>query len=587
MEDLDHMMIRLGRLVALDRDLEVVVRGTHAFAEPGKITLPAIEKFDVLGQEQAERLMHGLIDHECGHALDTDFTLFSKAHEQHPSFHDLLNAIEDGYIEHRQCLRYPGSSYNLGLKNAWFWDTDLPGCRSAAARIANPEGEVWEQFLLGLTFIVRPGGKSLEEVEACNSAVGTMLRKVQPLLLPIEGLSALDKQTAACLKIAEQIWAIYKDDREPSPSPAPITVLTPEGALACLIDVSMLQTEMSDGPYVVFDPSFDLERDFSTELTAKLTAAYGQYRLDTERVATELVSTFEAQLRDRQLKRLTFSSESECGEIDGASLAAFSLGAAEPEDLWLAHEAEEEGGHATVAVLIDCSGSMQNGPGTKSDLARQCAIAVHEALRLCHIPHEICGFTTIHSDLVPQHPWSTSRELEYAEHFRRLRQVCREAHARGVDLSKFARTCNGDPNTQSLQVPIYGVFKGFDLDESRGLALIAGISANLDGEAIVWQARRLAQRSERRKVLFVLSDGFPAGANDDAAGARYLHQSVRRALAAGIEVYGIGIMSRAVERFYPYWWVCDELAELPSVVMRALAETMATQEMPVWEDHRP
>ena len=125
-----------------------------------------------------------------------------------------------------------------------------------------------------------------------------------------------------------------------------------------------------------------------------------------------------------------------------------------------------------------------------------------------------------------------------------------------------------------LQVPIHAVFKNWSSSDARGLMHIEGLRNNLDGEAVLWAARRLTRRPERRHVMFVLSDGDPAGHSRWAGGGQYLKQAVKRAERAGIEVYGIGMESAAVENYYQKSWPCNSMSDLTSLALSVLTEVL-------------
>lgn len=624
MIDLEHVMERIAQITSGDTAIRLTIRGDRAYSEPGAITLPSIERYGtVFGGEHvdAERLMHGLADHEIGHAADSDHDLLAKAEKElGRAYKVLVNALEDGYVEGRRGILYPGSRYNLRKKNEWFWSASFVfGQRSVRERLADPEMNTWWRFILALAMVVRPyGGVSLEQIEHAAPDIGELLRLVEDLLDELPATYAKPRQSHVVEALARRVWdrlmehaeeppegeggegdeerdgggeesdempAGYLDlerfERERDTSP-----LNPEEAIAVTVRKVFEQPE-NLRPYVVFDQTFDLERDFSRELTDALSQRYAQLQEEAAAATDELVYAFETALQDREMGRMSFDGDEE-GDIDPALLPAFSMGVLPPEDLWIDYRAEQVGGRAAVAILIDCSGSMGNGIGRKLDpktgeivpdpsashVARLCAIASHEALKRCQVPHEINGFTTIDSGHVRHghYPWAENLREPFTKHFRDLGKACRAARARGTDLTQFARTWRG--SDRDLSLPIYGTFKGFGHEDGRGLVLVAGLANNLDGEAVLWQARRLAQRPEERKVMVVLSDGYPAGSHDNAQGARYLSEAVERALGAGIELYGIGIKSDAVQAFYPHWWVCNDLADLPEVMMRALTETI-------------
>ena len=69
----------------------------------------------------------------------------------------------------------------------------------------------------------------------------------------------------------------------------------------------------------------------------------------------------------------------------------------------------------------------------------------------------------------------------------------------------------------------------------------------IDGEAVQWAARRLADRTEERRILIVLSDGSPADgatalANDEHYLQQHLATVVRELEDSGaINVFGVGL----------------------------------------------
>ena len=78
---------------------------------------------------------------------------------------------------------------------------------------------------------------------------------------------------------------------------------------------------------------------------------------------------------------------------------------------------------------------------------------------------------------------------------------------------------------------------------------------NVDGESLLWAAKRLLKRPEDRKILIVQSDGFPncpvLPGESRLALSEHLSAVVPRVEATGIEVIGIGIMDDAVKKILP------------------------------------
>lgn len=198
-----------------------------------------------------------------------------------------------------------------------------------------------------------------------------------------------------------------------------------------------------------------------------------------------------------------------------------------------------------VTLLIDCSGSMWRN---EIYLAQSTAIAMVEALDRTGVKTEVLGFTN--GSLPPK---------VFAE-------------ARGPVFG--SRLCK-------LQ---HYIFKSFDdsLRDSRaGLGSITDqdMRSNVDGEAVFWAAQRLKRAQERRKVLFVLSDGMPAyPANRGMSPQNHLRYVTNEIVKEGlVECVGIGIMSDAVKQFYPKWHVIHSLDELSGTVMDQLSKMLLGQ----------
>ncbi len=130
------------------------------------------------------------------------------------------------------------------------------------------------------------------------------------------------------------------------------------------------------------------------------------------------------------------------------------------------------------------------------------------------------------------------------------------------------------------------VYKDFGEDFRRvsgrldAMARFGKGEANYDGESLLLAARRLAAASRpgERRILLVLSDGLPAGTVTAhplwSRQQEHLHTAVRQVRAAGIELFGIGIESDSVRRYYPEHVVVTSAADLPRETVRALDQLL-------------
>jgi cobalamin biosynthesis protein CobT len=201
------------------------------------------------------------------------------------------------------------------------------------------------------------------------------------------------------------------------------------------------------------------------------------------------------------------------------------------------------GRDCAVTVLVDASGSMA---GEKIALARRCAAALADALGQLGFPCEVLGYSSIES-----------AEL------RALRDAQRAA---GVDLKRFNRT------VERLDLKVY---KRFASPVLSGIARIECGHENPDGECLAWAAGRLADFPAQRRLMLVLSDGYPATGDGDPARLHAdLHARIAALTASGIELIGIGVLDDAVETFYPEAVVVRSLAELPSTAFEVLSRRL-------------
>ncbi|MEM5403463.1 cobaltochelatase CobT-related protein [Paraburkholderia unamae] len=234
--------------------------------------------------------------------------------------------------------------------------------------------------------------------------------------------------------------------------------------------------------------------------------------------------------------------EQERGEIDRAALARLAASRGYRTPFRVARHAS--GRDTVVTLLLDLSGSMA---GRKIELARLCAAALADALTQLAFDSEVLGYSSIEA---PE-----------------MRARYERERAAGADLRAYNRF------VERLDLR---VFKRFDSRDLSGLAAIECGHENPDGEALAWAASRLAQRRARRRLLFVLSDGYPSTSDGDPAVLRSdLLARVQAVREQGIELVGIGILDDAVEAFYPDAVVVRKLHELPATAFATLSRLLA------------
>lgn len=332
-------------------------------------------------------------------------------------------------------------------------------------------------------------------------------------------------------------------------------------AIACTVAAMLTTTDdaQEDGPGAeaknqrnVFSLVADMEQDIVERMTevvsersALLDAAPGGYRIftttyDCEREATSLVRRdllleYRAWLDERiaaqgvnnaRLARMLrtllarpahdgWDGGQEEGRIDGRRLA--QLVASPTERRLFRHEHLEPVADCVVSFLIDCSGSMKEHREPVAMLVDVLARALAQA----GVESEILGFTT--------GAWNGGRAQR--------------------DWGRAGKPAHPGRLNERLHL----VFKGAETPWRRARhATAALLKADLfregiDGEAVDWACGRLRARPEARKLLLVISDGFPMdSATQLANDAHYLEHHLRDVVAqhaqeGGIEIAGIGV----------------------------------------------
>jgi cobalamin biosynthesis protein CobT len=285
------------------------------------------------------------------------------------------------------------------------------------------------------------------------------------------------------------------------------------------------------------------EFDTVTDLTGQgESAAWLQLR----RVARAETGALQSKL-ERVLRADAWSHwkhEQERGEIDRSALARLISAPGYRTPFKVKRVTEERA--TAVTLLLDLSGSMA---GEKIALARLCAAALADALTQLDFACEVLGYSSIESI--------------------GMRRLFDAGTAAGDDLRRYNR------RVERLDLRIY---KRFDSNNLTGIAAIECGHENPDGECLAWAATRLAEHPAERRILMVLSDGYPAtGDGNPAILQTDLHQRIEAISRSGIELIGIGILDDAVETFYPVSVVVHKLSELPTTALASLSRMLTTR----------
>ena len=193
--------------------------------------------------------------------------------------------------------------------------------------------------------------------------------------------------------------------------------------------------------------------------------------------------------------------------------------------------------------------------GRPISIAAICADVLARTLERCNVKVEILGFTT--------RAWKGGQSREHWLNEGRPQQPGRLNDLRHI------------------------IYKGADAPWRRvrsnlGLMMKEGLlKENIDGEALEWAHRRMANRTEARKILMVISDGAPV---DDSTlsvnAANYLEKHLRDVIAMverrkAVELLAIGI-GHDVTRYYERAVTITDVEQLAGAMTEQLAALFDT-----------
>ena len=228
------------------------------------------------------------------------------------------------------------------------------------------------------------------------------------------------------------------------------------------------------------------------------------------------------------------------GKINCSALFKLKTG----DDRVFRKKVEIKAKNTVVSLVMDQSGSMQ---GAKIKNAAVALYALSEILHRLKIPFEVIGFT---------------ESPTYSPFLNGLSHVKRKAFSPSSDRSGHSRT-------GVLVIETYKSYSeefNYPVKSRMGVAYEGGcpMGGNIDGESILYAARRIADRPEEKKCIIVLSDGQPASDGNTEHQEIYLKKVVEMIEKSPISIVGLGINSNAVQNYYKdniYFKNQDEISE--------------------------
>lgn len=230
----------------------------------------------------------------------------------------------------------------------------------------------------------------------------------------------------------------------------------------------------------------------------------------------------------------------EGSQLDQGAIASIAMGVSMPQATlrpFRVRNVDSDLMDTSVGLLTDRSGSMA---GSKLEIAKQAMLCFAECLDLAKIPFAAWTFSS----------------------------NCSSSYYESRDLPETEQQLYG--RLGGLDIQTIKSFSETWMQVAQRLPSVQANEANYDADSVHWASMQLLRQKTRRRVLFVLSDGLPASGDPPMQQARqrkHLGDIVKAMTAQKIEVVGIGICDRSVEKFYPNHVVVNRADDLPKVVM--------------------
>ncbi|MEE2694732.1 MAG: hypothetical protein VX976_00065 [Pseudomonadota bacterium] len=302
--------------------------------------------------------------------------------------------------------------------------------------------------------------------------------------------------------------------------------------------------------YKVFTKKFDVftraEKLLKYNELKELRKRFDDECKDNTRLINNLAKKLEKLLYSLDIS--TWNFDQEAGFFDSSKFSQF---VANPKNsLIFKLEKENLEKNTVVSLLLDNSGSMRGKPIVTSAMTAE---IITKTLEKCRVNVEILGFTT--------KEW------------------------KGGMSKKEWQIQKAPPNPGRLNDLLHIVYKDADISWNQaklnlGLVLKDGLlKENIDGEALLWASERLKKRSEKKKILIVISDGAPV---DDATlssnNSNILDNHLKDVVSEiekknEINLIAIGI-GHDVSKYYKKAFTIDDVEKLGEIIVDNLSEIL-------------
>lgn len=546
--DLQAEMLGTTGVFGRNKGLVVTFSGDKAIATKGVVTFPAMDPgmgFDT----STVRLLRGWVDMEAALQRYGDRDYFdaqAPLQKDHPAFYALFKAVESARVEGVYTESYPGAGKNLVELSV--------GMVKEAVEMYEEERD-FSPTAIGLYARARLPGVFCWV--ACRDLEAHVNRpKIEGWVDAIETLESTEESFALAQRIFEGEHA------QPAPNAMVIGVGSGEGegdpnakgTVGYMVNKAIAETisthhnkityedDDKNGPYLPFTTQYD--NTFHWKAGTMLEDVNFYLGMKGSMDAQLATAKRKLEMMIQATQRISWDTLKDRGRLDSKRLVSAYNGA--PNVFKVKRDASDL--DTAVALSVDMSGSMH---GANSKNAMRAAIVLSELLAKIGVPFEVTGFNTYPHKNMPEsvqdgiNSQNSSTRRKYGRVWPLAHYEMKRMGDRFFDARKFMHTIVNC--------------------ERRG--------ANADGESIMAVAKRLEKRPEKRKILFVISDGQPSDHANDSRLFGHLQRTVK-GIERRMEVVGIGVEDSSVAQFYKTYVVLEDGDMLPTTMLNLLAEKL-------------
>lgn len=582
--DLVHELTNTAAVFGRKKEVTLVFEGDGAATDGQEILLPALPQGMELSQDDV-MVFRGYLDHEAGHVRHTNFddlkTFVETCSLEAKHIH---NCLEDIWLEHRVMEEYPGAEKNLrALTEMCSEKFEKPAVASNPEKYKSVNASSVAGAILWTGRLDYGGDGNKELYDMQTSQFKAWGQKWKELTLKAKSTKELIN---LALEIEKLLDTTPPEEDMENPQSGKGLGGNPEdfdfdpdgditrgkdaqkkkgGAGKEEVKVTVgdrdhyfkewvqskqdefnINSKGSTGKYRVYSTRYDevyevgkpAKERSRVHLVMEKTSS-SEYEKRKARLGG-VVNVMKARLRRALLAKETrdWDFGRELGRLDSKRLVAGVLGA--PNIYKMRKDRYEM--DTAVHFLVDLSGSMG---GTKIKVACDSVIALSECLEGTQIKYQVTGFSNY-----------------------------------GGSGDIYSKKVNGSFNrVEPLKLHKFKAFEK-SLQVSKGsIAAIAESSGgnNSDRDAVIWAYQQLKQRPEKRKILFVLSDGQPANCQfgpNRLDLTKCLKEAIDDCTKAGVECVGIGICDKTVLDIYPKAVSISSVKELSGAIFTQLSNLL-------------